>query len=339
MTGGNLPDNEMLVYLSGADGGPIPQLTPAQSRSTHSSVTGIATAIGTHGALELDRASSANTPDLTDPITGVTGKDAADIGKAHAVKGGFEFASSGVTLYVATPDLLSHYGIAASSVDPTADVISSRTDLAGQTLLIPGGEGPRGGIPPKVQSLPLPKYSSDPNTLLTSHAMQKFGLQYAPVAWLLHASQPLTSSQIDAARKLAAGAGLTIETRPTVQSLTRLRNDATAVGILVALGVLAMTVGLIRSETAGDLRTLTATGAGRSLRVSCSPLRTGSTGMLVRAVIVAWPVACTKTRSTSTCGSYTPSWNGGCRNMQDSRSSGSSHRDPTTPCSGSATSY
>jgi hypothetical protein len=32
--------------------------------------------------------------------------------------------------------------------------------------------------------------------------------------------------------------------------------------ILIALGVLAMTVGLIRSETAGDLRTLTAAGAG-----------------------------------------------------------------------------
>jgi hypothetical protein len=32
--------------------------------------------------------------------------------------------------------------------------------------------------------------------------------------------------------------------------------------ILIALGVLAMTVGLIRSETAGDLRTLTAAAAG-----------------------------------------------------------------------------
>ena len=36
--------------------------------------------------------------------------------------------------------------------------------------------------------------------------------------------------------------------------------------MLVALGVLAMTVGLIRSETAGDLRTLTATGASGATR-------------------------------------------------------------------------
>ena len=36
---------------------------------------------------------------------------------------------------------------------------------------------------------------------------------------------------------------------------------ATAAGALLALAILAMTVGLIRSESAGDLRTLTATGA------------------------------------------------------------------------------
>ncbi len=36
---------------------------------------------------------------------------------------------------------------------------------------------------------------------------------------------------------------------------------ATAAGAILALAILAMTVGLIRSESAGDLRTLTATGA------------------------------------------------------------------------------
>ena len=37
-------------------------------------------------------------------------------------------------------------------------------------------------------------------------------------------------------------------------------------GILLALGVLAATVGLIRGESANELRTLTATGATRSVR-------------------------------------------------------------------------
>ena len=87
------------------------------------------------------------------------------------------------------------------------------------------------------------------------------------VGWSRH-PQPLTDAQIDRARQLAVAAGLSIETRPTQASLNQLRTDATAVGILVALGVLAMTVGLIRSETAGDLRTLTATGASSTTRRS-----------------------------------------------------------------------
>ena len=49
-------------------------------------------------------------------------------------------------------------------------------------------------------------------------------------------------------------------------SLQNLRDYSTLAGVLVALGVLAMTVGLIRSETAGDLRMLTATGASGSTR-------------------------------------------------------------------------
>jgi putative ABC transport system permease protein len=43
-------------------------------------------------------------------------------------------------------------------------------------------------------------------------------------------------------------------------SLSQILSGATAVGILIALGVLAVTVGLIRSETTSNLRTLTATG-------------------------------------------------------------------------------
>ena len=48
--------------------------------------------------------------------------------------------------------------------------------------------------------------------------------------------------------------------------LQQLRDYSTLAGVLVALAVLAMTVGLIRSETAGDLRTLTATGASSATR-------------------------------------------------------------------------
>jgi putative ABC transport system permease protein len=57
-----------------------------------------------------------------------------------------------------------------------------------------------------------------------------------------------------------------VDTPPSRRSLDQLRIDATAAGVVVALGILAMTVGLIRSESANDLRTLTATGASARTR-------------------------------------------------------------------------
>jgi putative ABC transport system permease protein len=50
--------------------------------------------------------------------------------------------------------------------------------------------------------------------------------------------------------------------------------------VLVALGVLAMTVGLIRSETAGDLRTLTAAGASGRTRRTLTAATAGALGLL-----------------------------------------------------------
>jgi putative ABC transport system permease protein len=68
------------------------------------------------------------------------------------------------------------------------------------------------------------------------------------------------------ARELAAEAGLTIEVQRERTSLATPIAIATAAGALLALAILAMTVGLIRSESAGDLRTLTATGATGRVR-------------------------------------------------------------------------
>jgi putative ABC transport system permease protein len=86
--------------------------------------------------------------------------------------------------------------------------------------------------------------------------------------------------QISNARRVAAGAGLTIETKNGAPSLNEVRDTATAAGILVALGVLAMTIGLIRSETAGDIRTLTATGASARTRRGIVAATAGALGLL-----------------------------------------------------------
>src|SRR5215207_1366641 len=55
---------------------------------------------------------------------------------------------------------------------------------------------------------------------------------------------------------------------------------ATAPRALLALAILAMPVGLIRSESAGDLRTLTATGATSRIRRTLTGATAGSLALL-----------------------------------------------------------
>jgi putative ABC transport system permease protein len=55
---------------------------------------------------------------------------------------------------------------------------------------------------------------------------------------------------------------------------------ATAAGAILALAILAMTVGLIRSESAGDPRTLTATGATPSIRRTLTAATAGAPALL-----------------------------------------------------------
>ena len=73
---------------------------------------------------------------------------------------------------------------------------------------------------------------------------------------------------------------MTIDVKNDAPSLSNLRNYATGAGILVALGVLAMTVGLIRSESSGELRILTATGATSTTRRTIAATTAGALGLL-----------------------------------------------------------
>src|SRR5207245_7952876 len=82
--------------------------------------------------------------------------------------------------------------------------------------------------------------------------------------WLIQSDKPLTAPQLAAARDVAATAGLITEARNSQASLATISAAATAAGALLALGVLAMTVALIRTEAAGDLRTLTAAAGATS---------------------------------------------------------------------------
>ena len=195
-------------------------------------------------------------------------------------------------MYVATPQLLAAFGIKASDVNPDADILTMRPGLSGisDMQLVYGGyfdlqgggpgNGPGNGsnsypcpkgqcvANPVIQEVgALPSGTSAPNTVITEHAIQTLGLHPSVQGWLIQAPHnPPTAAQITDARLTAAAAGMTIETKNSSPSSAEILDWATVFGIALALGILAMSIGLIRSETARDLRTLTATGAGSMTR-------------------------------------------------------------------------
>ena len=126
----------------------------------------------------------------------------------------------------------------------------------------------------------LPGGTSAPNTVITEYAMSKYHLQPSLNGWLIQAPAPLTATQIKAARHLALAYGVTVETKSDAPSLGEFADGATALGIVIAFGVLAASVGLIRSETARDLRTLTAAGAGAGTRRMITAATAAALGLL-----------------------------------------------------------
>jgi len=276
--GPNLASNQIIVYTPGGGGGPGngPGSGPGGSGLSGTASTpqaqaavaqNIARALGSDTVIELDQASAS---------------------LQHAAAG----RSWSGPVYVATPQLLQAFGIKASDVNPEADILTMRPGLSGlsQMQLVYGndqGGGPRGGghgpqdvgsnswpcpkgeclANPVIQEVgALPSGTSAPNTVITEHAIHALGLHTSPSGWLIQAPHPPTATQITDARRTASAAGLTIETKSSTPSSAEILNYATAFGIVLALGILAMTIGLIRSETAGDLRTLSATGASSFTR-------------------------------------------------------------------------
>jgi putative ABC transport system permease protein len=277
LTGGNLPTNQLIVWLDNPNqqGGPGLSVAPAGGGTTtpavpnaavvakaRSTADAIAQALGSKTVVELDSAE-----DLTSPVPAGAPPDAGQASLVHQinVSGRGKGWNQVVTPYVATPALLDLYRIAAADIAPSSDILSSRHDLAGIEL----GTGFKGDFQPATVQVTtrLPNYTSAPNTLIAPSAMTANRYTAEPVGWLIQAKHAITSAQITDARHRAAAAGITIETRTGPdRTLQHLRDYSTLVGLFVALGVLAMTVGLIRSETAGDLRTLTATGASGATR-------------------------------------------------------------------------
>jgi putative ABC transport system permease protein len=197
-------------------------------------------------------------------------------------------------VYVATPQLLRAFGIAPSEINPKADILSSRPGLSGVSDLgldysSGGKNGPGttctvvGGCNahPVIQEIgALPSGVSAPNTVITEHAMRQFHIRESTSDWLIQGSQPFSASQISGAELAASTTQLSVEAKDDQPTSSAVIGSATIFGILIALGVLGMSVGLVRSETGRDLRTLAATGASSYARRALTAVTAGALGFL-----------------------------------------------------------
>src|SRR5260370_3776904 len=161
-------------------------------------------------------------------------------------------------VYVATPQLLQAFGITQSQINPDADILTSLPGLSGVSNL--SFEHLNNPVIKEIGALPLGVHA--PNTVISERAIHHLGLTstITTAGWMIIAPQTLSAAQIHDAQVAAAAAGLSVETKNDEPTSSEVINWATAFGFVLSLCILAMSLGLIRPETAGDLRTLTATG-------------------------------------------------------------------------------
>jgi putative ABC transport system permease protein len=116
--------------------------------------------------------------------------------------------------------------------------------------------------------------------VITEYAVRKYHLRTHLSGWLIQAPAPVTPTQIRAALHVALAYDAPLEIASGGTDFGEIADVGTALGIVIALGVLAASVGLIRSETARDLRTLTATGASTTTRRTLAAATAAALGLL-----------------------------------------------------------
>jgi len=201
---------------------------------------------------------------------GTDGSNGQPVLEADRPAGANRFASG--TLYVATPDAVRRFGL-----DPAraagADILNQASgqgqltligaasrEVSTRTAYVPGGSA----------------YSARPHIFVTPESVRAHGWRTLTEGWFVSAPHDLTAAQRGAARDVAAANGLTTEVRDRQDGLRTVRWASVAGGTVLALAVLAMTVGTLRAESADDLRTLVATGAGSRTRRALTAATAGS---------------------------------------------------------------
>jgi putative ABC transport system permease protein len=195
-------------------------------------------------------------------------------------------------LYVATPAVLEYLGIDPATIDPGTDYLVDRRVTA-KDLVIPSFTSRTVIAVTNVQKIDTGRHlfgaesGRTPPYFITPSGLRRHGWTQVPAGWLVQSSRPLTGDQIANARDAAAESGLSIETQRKSNPPTKVMSIATAAGAVLALAILAMTVGLIRGESAGDLRTLTAAGATPGIRRTLTATTAGALALLGAILAVA----------------------------------------------------
>lgn len=274
--GPNVASNQIIIYTPNGQGGPppgpggsgqAPANVSAQQMATRAHQ--IATSLGSHEVVQLEQVNAS--PNSTASGRNWNGE-----------------------VYVGTPQLLRAFGIKQSQIDPRAIFLTMRPGLSGLSHMQVQYGAPKAG-PGSASACPkgsclanpmfqeisnLPSGTSAPNTVITEHAVSEFHLHPQTVGWFVQTQNPPTASQINNARLSASLANLTIETKSSIPTSATIVDYATAFGIILALVILAMSIGLIRSEAASDLRTLEATGASGATRRALTAATAGALGLL-----------------------------------------------------------
>ena len=280
----------------------LPLQTPTQLARSAARVRQIATGLDQAAVIPLRKAIQPGDP----PIVTFEG-DRALVAVGLAKQTGPESWNRGSGVYVATPALLRYLRIDPATVDPSADFLADRAVPTDKFVILNlltrtrppvtnvqridskrifgAGEGDTGRVP---------------SSFVTLKGLRRHGWKRVPNGWLIESSRPLTSEQIATARKLAAEAGLEIETQRERTSLATPIAIATTAGAVLALAILAMTVGLIRSESAGELRTLTRDRSHRQDPPHADVCTAGALALLGALLGVAGAYPRSQPRSTTT---------------------------------------
>jgi putative ABC transport system permease protein len=280
----NLSDRQIRVYLGPADAREFtPTDAPAQLQALSARVQRLAAQLDAATVIPLRKVVQPGANAFV--VSGTRVFATVELTKeSNSPEGGKSYESRSA-LYVATPAMLRYLGIDPGAVAASTDFLADRS-VRTDGLVIPDMTSRKGIAVTNVQKIEIGQhlFGSDsartPPTFITLNGLRRHGWTQIPAGWLVESSRPLTSGQIADARDVAAGTSLTVEVQRGKTSYAKPMAIATAAGALLALGILTMTVGLIRGESAGDLRTLTATGATSRVRRTLTATTAGALALL-----------------------------------------------------------